>query len=53
MTKSRSQWLLEVRDGEKELTAKEDEEAFWAKGNVLHHNCRVVKQLYTIVKTQN
>lgn len=35
MTKSRSQWLLEVRDGEKELTAKEDEEAFWGKGNVL------------------
>lgn len=52
MTKSRSQWLLQVRDGEKELTAKEDEEALWGKGNVLYHNCRVVK-LYTIVKTQN
>lgn len=32
---------------------KEDEVAFWGKGNVLYHNCWVVKQLYTIVKTQN
>lgn len=41
MTKSRSQWLLDVRDEEKELTAEEDEEAFWGKGNALHRNCRV------------
>lgn len=52
MTKSRSQWLLEVRGGEKELTAKEHEEALWGDGNVLHHDC-VGKQLYTTVQSPN